>query len=309
MNDIFKIIKMGASGSSMIPSRLGSNSNNEKTQTSKSKGCLTPQLPIDNTNINYTTLPLSSNSSESSNMSISDLSVLDDKMSESSDNSYTSDCSCNSNNEQLSDIEIKTEIKKNIVLEELKDTFYEKNMKNFYDNIKLDQSKIMFFKDSKRFGNLQYTNTDIKFNLMDYDNKFKTVASINESGDINCEGIVKCKEVKHYSDRRLKDNIKSLNPKTSLLELLKLNPVSYKINNELENKKELYFGLVAQEVQQVLPNIVENIGNFNDLDDCLVLNYVQLIPHLISSIHNLKDEIDILKSKIYTLSGANNCKL
>jgi hypothetical protein len=180
-------------------------------------------------------------------------------------------------------------------------------MNEFYENIKLDQSEITFFKNSNKFGNIKYSESDIKFNLMKNKNIFKTVASINEKGDIDCKGKIKCKEVIQYSDRRLKNKIKTLNSKISLEEILKLNPVSYKNNNELDNN--LYFGLVAQEVQNILPNIIENIGNYNNIEDCLVLNYVQLIPHLISSIHELKTEIDKLKSNIYILSGSNNSKL
>lgn len=76
-----------------------------------------------------------------------------------------------------------------------------------------------------------------------------------------------------------------------------MNPVSYNWNNiakELNplksNNKD--FGLVAQELELIVPELVHTIygGQYKSID------YVKIIPHLICAIKQLKSEIDNLKN-------------
>jgi hypothetical protein len=97
------------------------------------------------------------------------------------------------------------------------------------------------------------------------------------------------------SDRRLKENIK---PIISALDYInKLNPVSYNWNaraKELNPMKSdsLDYGLIAQEVENVLPGVVHGIFD----DKYKSIDYIKLIPIMIAAIKELKKEINNLKN-------------
>lgn len=96
------------------------------------------------------------------------------------------------------------------------------------------------------------------------------------------------------SDLRLKENIKLINNSLDLID--KLNPVSYNWNSlakELNPNKsdDTDYGLIAQEVEEVLPNVVHGIfdNKYKSID------YIKLVPILISAVKELREEINKLK--------------
>ena len=121
------------------------------------------------------------------------------------------------------------------------------------------------------------------------------------------------------SDRRLKDNVVSLekkddNGRQTLQNVLNMNVVEYNLkerqqmrvedaNVELPeemaamveaDKKEKealaaqrHFGLIAQELQDIYPTLVQE-----GQDGYLSINYIELVPILIRSIQTLKQELD-----------------
>lgn len=94
------------------------------------------------------------------------------------------------------------------------------------------------------------------------------------------------------SDARLKTHIIDLS--YGLKEVLQLRPVKY---NWLDTKKrgaQDEIGLIAQEVRQVIPEVV----GVNS-DDTLSLDDPKLIPVLINAIKELKDELDQLKKVLH----------
>ena len=109
--------------------------------------------------------------------------------------------------------------------------------------------------------------------------------------------IVATGEVTAYSasDVRLKTDVTTLKDSLRIIELL--NPVSYKWNSlakELNPLKDnnTDYGLIAQELETVMPELVHSIydGKYKSID------YVKIIPHLICAIKQLKMEVDHLKS-------------
>ena len=97
------------------------------------------------------------------------------------------------------------------------------------------------------------------------------------------------------SDTNLKSNISSLGP--VLTKLISLNPKRYTMNNDKDQKEKI--GLLAQDVQAVFPELVDENGEF------MSVNYQALIPILISAVNeqtkrneSLKQRIESLKSKI-----------
>jgi len=88
------------------------------------------------------------------------------------------------------------------------------------------------------------------------------------------------------SDRRLKTEITELKPTEALKQVLKLRPTAYRFKGNLKKRR---FGLIAQEVQQVIPDLVACDG------DTSTLNYIDLITHLVASVQALQQEIVCLK--------------
>jgi hypothetical protein len=116
------------------------------------------------------------------------------------------------------------------------------------------------------------------------------IASISNTGNITANG-----EITAYvaSDRRLKHNI---TPLVSSLDIIdKLNPVSYYWNQkakELNPMKSdsLDYGLIAQEVENVLPGVVHGIFD----DKYKSIDYIKLIPIMIAAIKELKQKVNKL---------------
>ena len=111
------------------------------------------------------------------------------------------------------------------------------------------------------------------------------------------------------SGKNLKSDIKALN--TGLEILSKLKPKTYHFSNESKLKslaldtKRLQYGLIAEEVEEVLPELVKENTQFalKDKDgkelapsvDFKMVNYIGLIPILIDAINTLSNEVEILK--------------
>ncbi|MCG5643660.1 tail fiber domain-containing protein [Flavobacteriaceae bacterium LSUCC0859] len=104
------------------------------------------------------------------------------------------------------------------------------------------------------------------------------------------------------SDRRLKTDIKSV--ANGLSTVMKLNPVSYNkrlsFDTEEYNKKEI--GFIAQEVQEILPDLV-SVGP--DENKTLSLDYNSLIPILTKAIQEQQVLIEALKAKVERLESNN----
>ena len=98
------------------------------------------------------------------------------------------------------------------------------------------------------------------------------------------------------SDKRLKTNIQKIDK--PLEKILKLNGVSFEwkrdIDEKVENKTNI--GVIAQEVEKVLPEIVKKRDN-----DYLAIKYEQLVPVLIEGIKEQQKQIDELKKKLEEL--------
>lgn len=105
---------------------------------------------------------------------------------------------------------------------------------------------------------------------------------------------IQVKNVYNYSDARAKKNIQPL--KNGLNYITKLNPVSYNFNDNADNVKfksggdGKEIGLLAQEVEAILPNVV-----LTDDEGKKLINYTALIPVMIDAIKALQKEVDTLK--------------
>lgn len=108
---------------------------------------------------------------------------------------------------------------------------------------------------------------------------------------------IQVSNVYNYSDANAKTNITNLSNGLSIIKNLR--PVSYNFagnearkgvhNQYTGNNAEI--GLIAQELERVLPNLV-----FTDEEGHKLVNYISLIPVLIDAVQTLQNEVDELKA-------------
>ena len=135
-------------------------------------------------------------------------------------------------------------------------------------------------------------------------------------GDVTVVGEV----TETPSDRRLKKNIRPMTP--SLNKLLNLQPVTFEYNHrELPFPKGQQLGLIAQDVEQVFPNVVRETTyrlSTPDTDEGAsaktaastetykVIDYEELIPVLIQSIQEQQTQIEALQKELAELKAQQN---
>ncbi len=95
-----------------------------------------------------------------------------------------------------------------------------------------------------------------------------------------------------YSDQRLKTNIATLQHAMSLISAL--HPVSY--TNKDDDSQKLIYGLIAQEVEAVIPEIVKTGAN-----DIKAVGYQALIPILIKGMQEQQELIETQAAQIEEL--------
>ena len=125
-------------------------------------------------------------------------------------------------------------------------------------------------------------------------------AAVSTTTTVNLEvnGQVKASQFNAISDARFKTNIQHVTDSLSIIN--QLNGMSFTWIGDDTNKQ--VFGLIAQEVEKVLPEIVntsttENEQGFNPKS----IHYDGLFPHLIESVKTLSKENETLKTKVNTL--------
>ena len=108
-------------------------------------------------------------------------------------------------------------------------------------------------------------------------------------GDFHADGDVIAQSTSISSDRRLKDNIEVI--PNALDKVQALSGVSF----DWKKTGERSAGVIAQEVQEVLPEAVKEVTPVGGGDSHLTVNYHALTSILIESIKELKAEIEELK--------------
>ncbi len=129
--------------------------------------------------------------------------------------------------------------------------------------------------------------------LMNTDNGRVGIGTDNPSEALHVIGNIIASGTITPSDLRYKTNIQPINQ--SLQKLLSLNGVSYLMNRtafpEMQFDTNKQYGLIAQEVEKVFPEMVKTIDDkgYKGVD------YVKLIPVLIEAIKDQQKQIDELK--------------
>ncbi len=116
------------------------------------------------------------------------------------------------------------------------------------------------------------------------------IGTVSPSSELEVSGTVKATEFVASSDRSLKENI---NPLESALEnVLNLKGVSYNFKPETGLTQAPQIGLVAQEVKEVYPQVV------NGEEGHMSVNYSALVSPLIEAVKELNAKVDQQQSII-----------
>lgn len=107
------------------------------------------------------------------------------------------------------------------------------------------------------------------------------------NGTLTWDGTFSATTLKATSDKRKKMNI----TKTSV-DLSSLNAYRYEFKNPSDTDKGFHVGLIAQEVEKVLPEAVSK-----DDKGFLTLDYNAVVAVLVDEVNQLKSEIKQLKAK------------
>ena len=136
--------------------------------------------------------------------------------------------------------------------------------------------------------NLYYTDTRV-------DTRMTTKLNDRSFATIQLSGTLTANDVITDSDATLKTDIATIPPTACLDTIDQLCPKQYRFTNSPNTR----YGLIAQDVEQVLPTIVHRTDK-----GTLALSYTELIPFLIGSVRELTARIKSLETATQPISSA-----
>lgn len=175
---------------------------------------------------------------------------------------------------------------------------------------------------TNEFGNLNFNSTDgssLSINANGLNGNVNIDGgNLHVSGDITAGGTIT-----ETSDRNLKENIQPL--QNGISTIMRLNPSTYNFRgngeyNGLMLSTGLRYGLIAQEVEEVLPSLVKdnihtysesvNTGSGPDMTseneitktmEYKSMNYTELVPILIKAVQEQQEVIEQLQKEVEKL--------
>lgn len=136
------------------------------------------------------------------------------------------------------------------------------------------------------------------------------------SGDVYVTNTITAQTITTLSDARYKSDVRSVES-DALTKVCSLNPVQYTMqagdaiafaNTPIDsdtasvavqmlpqltiNDTVTHYGLLAQEVKEIYPNLV-----YEDAAGVMSINYIELIPLLIQAVQDLSEEVSVLRKE------------
>ena len=116
---------------------------------------------------------------------------------------------------------------------------------------------------------------------------------LSNGGNLTVSG-----SVTENSDIRLKNDINII--ETPLNTVKQLRGVTYKWNDESRNDGHKQHGFIAQEVEEILPDLVFEVNGFKSI------SYSKVTPILVEAVKEQQNQIDELKNQIDELKKQIN---
>jgi hypothetical protein len=110
-------------------------------------------------------------------------------------------------------------------------------------------------------------------------------SKLTVTGDVSVSGVITCTDINSTSDINLKENIQTVDNALNIVNDLRGVKFEWKENHKPS------FGVVAQELQKVLPELVTNT-------DPKTVNYNGIIGVLIEAIKEQQRQIEELRARI-----------
>lgn len=171
---------------------------------------------------------------------------------------------------------------------------YCRNEVGFYDQVDFSNSSRANF-----YGNTTFSRSPVFSNGIELGEKDVFGDGWNPKGGRNAVvwwNQVGSGSVKYWmdqkSDRRLKENITD----TAVKALNKINRLRMVAFDFIESKKHEEIGLIAQEVETIVPRVVSR--NPENPDGYLHIDYTALVPYLIKAIQELNQKIEKMEKII-----------
>ena len=145
--------------------------------------------------------------------------------------------------------------------------------------------------------NVKQFDTSIPFNIWGFNKSTRTITPTIKEANLSIQGdLTVMGNIYNPSDMNIKENVELLT-EDDVEFISRLKPVKY--NYIYDPAKKPHYGLVAQEVARIAPNLVGEIDDANISDTSIqTVNYIELIPILLAKINNMQDEITQLKKDL-----------
>lgn len=112
---------------------------------------------------------------------------------------------------------------------------------------------------------------------------------LESDGDLHVDGDVIAASTTVSSDEKLKDNISQISEPLDIVS--KINGVDFEWKKDGTKSS----GVIAQDIQKVMPHLVKEVANLDGTDSHLAVNYDGLIGVLIEAVKDLSNQVNELK--------------
>ena len=157
------------------------------------------------------------------------------------------------------------------------------------------------FQNIKLFPQSQSINSALWFLQTNGETGNSLITPANKVDVLIPKNLIVNGSIINPSDLSLKENVMSIkelkekNKNNCYESILELNPIKYNYISD-KNKKQ-HYGFIAQEVEDYFPELITEINI--DINDTPIktVNYIELIPIMLSKMQEMQNEIDDLKTK------------
>lgn len=142
----------------------------------------------------------------------------------------------------------------------------------------------------------QLNNSTLKYPNLGTPSLFPTstssTASVYIPGNLQVDGTIYGTVQAIPSDSRVKENVNTIS----------LDTVNYLLDLQAkqftyikDSTGELHYGFIAQDVEEVLPNLIGKVYDQKINSSIKTVNYLEIIPLLVAKIQDLQSQINELK--------------